>query len=170
MPQSLTQLPETADLQIDEWPICIRDHKVLDDDGLFGEIMGIVNSLYVDRNELKQLEEHGISFEAAIECCAGELGGNEKIHGWRLLRFINWHPEDMEECHTSYRIMDKYGDALTLNFSNSTAGRRIADEIVEEIRQCENWGELYDKLHMTSRFQKDINNKIRRKMEQCLKV
>ena len=144
MAQDLTQLPETADFKIGMWPITIRNHKVTDENAMFGSIIWIVNRTDLGRDVLNKFEKHGISYEAVIECCAKELEENPKV----LDFFIKW----------MYVIRNS--KEPTVGFSKSKRGRFIADQLVEKIRSCDNWGELYDEMQMTSKFQKDMKNRI----------
>ena len=72
--QSLIQLPKTADIIIGMCHITIRNHKVTGDFGLFSDIMNIIVDPDSREYILVEFEKHGISFEAAIECCALRVG------------------------------------------------------------------------------------------------
>ena len=155
MTQSLTQLPKDATFRIAGWTIIIRNHEVMYIHGLIGEMMNIIHVGESDRDTLYQFEKHGISFEMAIEYCAKELEENSDV----LKLFISRY----------YDMCDSI--SLDVGFSKSDAGRIIAGQFVEKIRSCDNWEELYNELHLTSMFQKEMKNKIKREMEQqCRKV
>ena len=159
MPQSLTQLPEMTDMKILGWEIKIRNHNVLGyfDSGLFAIIMGIMDDYDCDRKTLYQLEKHGISYEAAIECCVREIEHISSV----FTGFIWRHCEPFKMIDINVeKNYEKVHD-----FSESVGGRMIADQIVEKIRSCENWGELYDELHMSSRFQKEMENRIKKEIK-----
>ena len=47
---------------------------------------------------------------------------------------------------------------IILDSSKSTPGSRIAELYVEKIRGCDDWQELYDEMHPSSRFYKDMHN------------
>ena len=143
MPQSLTQMPKEADFQIGKWPIEIRNHRVTGT-GLFCRIMRLIDDHPSYGNTLYQFEKHGICYEVAIEECARELEGDTKI----FEHFIVW------QCD----IADL--DDQTVNFSESTAGRKIAEQYIEKIRSCDNWGELYEEMHHTSKFCQDMKGRI----------
>ena len=162
MPQSLTQMPKEASFVIRGWPIRIRDHEVVSDDGLFGEIMHMVKRPNTDRRVLARLEEHKINYETAIEYCARELENNTVI----LANIINWYYNmgDIEKASW------QYNRNIILDFSKMDAGRAIASQFIEKIRSCENWQELYDEMHLTSKFSKDMKKKIIREIKQCRKV
>ena len=154
MPQSLIRMPQTAGFDIGGLEIHIWNHEVDDEIGLFGKIIWIVNEIDLGSESLNEFEKHGISFEAAIEECARELEGDTEI----FEHFIVWQC-DIDDL-----------DDQTVNFSESTAGRKIAEQYIEKIRSCDNWGELYDELHHTSRFQQEMYDKMSTELEQCLKV
>ena len=162
MTQSLIKLPQTADIEIDGWhttyTLKIRDYKVADGDSLFNSIMCIVNNMDPDtmnqnRLILSEFEKHGISFEAAIEYCAKELGENPDI----LRYLIVWEYFKPDLKHI-------------VRFAESDAGRIIAEQFVEKIRSCDDWGQLYDEMQRTSKFQQDIKSRIHKELEQCRKV
>ena len=150
MPQSLTLLPQTGDFEIKGCPITVRDHRVVSNDGLIGEIMYYVNCPDFDGQILYEFEKQGFSFEMAIECCIRELEEDAETFA------------DMISGH--YNIVDirhvYIGRRNWIAFSKSVAGRTIADQLVEKIRSCENWGELYDEMQRGSKFGKEISNKI----------
>ena len=164
MPQSLIQqLPKTVDIEFrgidgDPWTLKIRNnkikdkigwsikmynHKIADGDTLFGSIIWIIK--LDDGNQmLNKFEKHGISFETAIERCAKELEENPGV----LEFFITW------DCGW------KKSSQSAASFSESAAGRIIAGQFVEKIRSCGDWVELEDELDMSSRFRKDMYNRI----------
>ena len=163
MPQDLTQLPKTADVDIAGCDIHIHNHKVVTADGLFGPIMYIVTWSDLPKNELVKFEKHGISYEAAIECCVLNLEKDAEV-----LTDLIYHDYDMKRV--SKNGTDSNWNDLHI-FSKSVAGRIIAGQFVEKIRSCDNWEELYNELHLTSKFSTDMKNKIKREMEQqCRKV
>ena len=163
MPQSLIQLPETADFYIGGWPITIRNHKVVDvDGGLISRIIDIVHDTMISRGMLDELEKHGISFEAAIEYSVAELEQDAK--GLTDVIYSAYHTETVKVDNRYYfwNVNDK--------FSSSDAGRKITSLFVEKIRSCDNWGELYDEMHLTSEFIQDIKNRIPEEVKYCPKV
>ena len=180
MPQSLTQLPETAEFEIGGWCLVIRDHKVVSDGGLWEFINHVVNN--IRGQSLYQFEKHGISFEAAIEYCAYEY----ENYAEPLTNLIFWQ-YNIESYKTdiirqyltlrnypfgqynieSYKT-DSRGSCLQNidDFSKSNAGRKIAAQYIEKIRSCDNWGDLYDEMRLTSRFNKDVKNRIIQELEE----
>ena len=164
MPQSLTRLPEEVEFKIGEWHVTVQNHVITEDMGLFGIIMNIVTSSDLDRKALLEFEKRGISFEAAIECCVEEIENNTDI----LAKVLWWH-------YDTYKISEMPCDHRYLNptydFSKRDAGRKIAVQLVEKIRSCENWGELYDELNLKSQFQKEMEYKIISEVkEYCLRI
>ena len=148
MPQSLTQLPKDAYFRILGWEIKIRNHKIWGyfDSGFFGVMMHIIRDADSNKQTLYQYEKHGISFEMVIECCAQEFEEDAVI----LANIIT------RELH----------ERRSFSFSESAAGRKIAEQFIEKIRSCDDWGELYDEMYETSKFRKDIKNRIREGLEQ----
>ena len=163
MPQSLIQMPETAKFQIDKYWIEIKNQKVENWDGLWVVITGIIEDPYTDRDILYQFEEHGISFETVIEECTRELKENTGILA---------HENHWVYAICKYAKKDLWESMqLLLDLSKKDAGAVIADQCIEKIRSCNNWGELYDELHPASKFSKNIMKKIKmevRKMPQSL--
>ena len=150
MPQSLTQLPEEADIRIARKNVTIQNHKVLERGGLTGRIRLIIEDENSDIQSLYQFEKHGVSYEAAIEYCAQEFEEDAVILANFIVRNLN--------------------ERRALSFSESVAGRKIAEQFIEKIRSCDNWGELYEELHRSSRFHQEIVDKISTELEQCRKV
>ena len=154
MAQSLIQLPKGARFNVGLCFIIIHDHKIINTWGLLGHIMWIIEDSFSDRETLYQFEKHGVNFETAIECCAQELEDDTKV----LVRAIyNYHrPEQIlyldERNYTGTRRQ----------FSASPAGRIIAGQLIDKIRSCDDWGDLYDKLHPTSEFWKEMGSRIKR--------
>ena len=105
-----------------------------------------------------QFEKHGINFEAAIECCCGELEENEQI----LACAIYWSYDELEKI--KMHPLDDMPDAI-LVFSRSAAGRKIAAQLIEKIRSCDNWEELYDVFHYTNKFYNDVMSGIEDELE-----
>ena len=157
MPQSLTQLPEKTEFRVGGHRIIIRDNRVVNWKGLFDAILWCVMSSRTHRDTLYQFDKHGISCEMAIECCAEELdGGNTE----KFANLIGTHYEIKRISGQSpFSRSDEF-----FNISKSGAGRIIVDQLIEKIRNCDDWGELYDELHLSSRFQKEIKKKIEKEM------
>ena len=152
MAQSMTRLPETAEFRIGGHLIQIENHVVVSAIGLFDAIMYIIEDPESNRDTIQQLEKYGISWEMAIECCAHEIQCNTDI----LLQVISKH------C-----ALGKIKEAVTenahdeiINFSKSVTGRIMPEMYIEKIRSCNDWGELYDEMHPTSEFQKEIKSRI----------
>ena len=158
MTQSLTRLPETAHIIIGERHIKIRNHKVESAEGLTGRIVSMMKNPHNNRETLYQFEKHGISFEMVIEYCANELEHDVDVFAWVIRHYkgalcnvdspggINW--------------------SKILNFSKSDTGTAIVGLLIDKIRNCNNWEELYDELHPESRFGRDVKNKIIGRMKQ----
>ena len=152
MPQNLIQLPEEADFTILKHYVTVRNHRIVFNDGLWNKILEIIRDSCADIHTLYWFEKYGISWETAVECCAGELENNPEILANTIRRHYQYNPE----CY------GEYWQPL-LDFSKSVAGRTIAGQHIEEIRSCDNWGELYDKLQITTEFSEDMKEKIKSK-------
>ena len=145
MAQFLIQLPKEASFEIEGLYTSIKDHRVVNGN-LCDMIMHMVKLPYSDRQTLYKLEKHGITFEAAIECCVTEM---ENIV-WVLVNAIGW----------DYTYWENERDTLK-NFSESAAGRTMAGQYVDKIRSCSSWDELHDEFNQKSKFQQEIIKKIR---------
>ena len=162
MPQSMTKMPEEADFDISLYPVTIWNHKVEQLGGLLGVITGIIRDENMDRNTLYQFEEHGISFETAIEECVCELENNTDTLG----NIVAWNKMHGKTTETLYKDWD---DAC--KFSKGVTGRNIAEQYIEKIRSCNNWDELYDEMQQTSKFSKYMGSQMMAGVkEQCRKV
>ena len=151
MPQSLTQLPKNALFKIGTCSVIIREHAVRNSHGLFDIVDQIITDAESDRNTLYSFEENKISYEAAIEWCVNEIEENVSMLADVLCRRYdknqNINPYDIRR----HRFFV---------FSKSKAGKKIATQLMEKIRSCDNWGELYEEMQPTSQFQKDIGERI----------
>ena len=156
MPQSLIQLPKTADFKIGGWYIKITDHKIESINNLFDCIVGIIIDPRFDRQILYQFEEHGISFETVIEECARELEEDPEVFAWSRYRDRN-----------SWFLGCKHTDrAHLLAFSESVAGRKIVELVVEKIRSCDNWDDLYDEMQLTTKFNENMGKRINKELKE----
>ena len=153
MPQSLTGLPQTADIKINGYVITIRDHKVKYWYGLYYQIMSIVEKSNTNRHTLTQFEKYGISFEAAIEYCVAELEHDTYAFSELILYIYLWKNEGLSKNITDYKHKCDV-------FSASMEGRKIVEQLVEGIRNCNDWGELYDQVNLSTKFHKDIKKRI----------
>ena len=163
MPQSLTRLPQTADFKMERYPIRIRDHEVENWGvrGLLGKIMRVISHSDSNKETLCQFEKHGISFEMVIEYCACELEYNTDI----LADIMYGHYYDDDVLNEKGVILDLESIHI---FSKSEAGRIIAGQFVEKIRNCGDWEELYDEMQMTGKFRKDMKRRIKRELKKQL--
>ena len=152
MAQSLTRLPKTAEFSIQRIHVKINDHKMEPHTDLLDIIMNINKDEFSDRNTLSQFEKHGISWKMAVEQCVKEMQYDTDVLGWIIFWNVN--------ISTSKVALKNYDDKITCAFSKSVAGRHIATQFIEEIRRCNNWGELHDQMHWKSRFGKDVEKQI----------
>ena len=167
MPQSLIQLPKDADFRILKHRIIIRDYRIVSGNGLFSMILYIVDGFSSDRQTLHQLEEHGISWEMAIECCVQELEYDMQTMTGIMCWQYNVIYEYEQAGNSTSEPCRKFSDDGKVSrwdkihtFSKSDACRRIVEQHIEKIRSCENWGELYNEMHYQSKFRKDIKRQI----------
>ena len=151
--QEIVQLVKEADFWIGESQITIKNHKVIDFHGLLSTIIGITAEH--DRNTLSRFEDHGISLEAVIECCVDEVENNPA----KLSRIIIWKYGDI---YYNDEIMNK-----TLAFMKSDAGIIFAEQLIEKIRDCKNWADMYDLIQKDSKFHKDMKKTIEKVLKSC---
>ena len=152
MAQNIVDIPESADVQIAGWRMIIQNHKIQEFDKLFCKMMQIADDRNCTRKTLTEFEKYNISYETAIEYSADELENNMNT----LAEVIHWYYNDdfIEKMGTN----GKWDELL--RFSKSNAGRNIADDIIDKIRNCENWEELYDEIHTGSKFNKDMKKTV----------
>ena len=150
----MTRLPNTADIEILGWSIEIRNHQVVNYDcRFFDVIMDLVSDVRSDRETLYQFEKHGISFEMVVEECVKEL--EEDTLALVSLIFGHYKLSKIVYADKGSTWLEKCA------FSAGRTGRKIVDRIVEKIRDCNDWGELYDEMNPESRFHKEIIKKIK---------
>ena len=148
MPQSLTGLPETANIMIGGYVITIRNHGIRGSRSLFENIMTVVyNNSNENREILVEFEKYKVSYEAVIERCAMEIEKDTAV----LVNVVFYDEDENQLLH------DAWGGLL--KFSKSDAGRVMAGQLIDKIRDCNNWGELYDEMQMTSKFKKEIRRR-----------
>ena len=135
MAQSLVGLPKKTRFEINGILIEIKNHKVTEIMGLVGKIKWIANTKESDRDTLTEFEKYRISFETAIECCVQELENNPIILG----STIWWY-----DIKTNLKAI--------IDFSATGNYETYAELYIEKLRDCQNWGELYDELNNKSRF------------------
>ena len=162
MTQGLVGLPESADIKIGDCEIEIRNHKLTNDAGLFGKMLEVIQLSNSDRYTLAEFEDHQISFETAIECCANELEDN--IWVMALAMFYKYGICEIIDAD------EENGRAVAYIYSKGDTGRQVAHQIIEKIRDCANWTELYDTLHQDSKFQKKTRKRIKEEIKQWYKV
>ena len=162
MPQNLIQLPKEATIHIAGNHIQIEEHRVRDGYGLIGCMMIIVMDSPHNREILTQFEKYRVSFEAAIEESVRELEGDAEI----LANILDLDQDIQREFPGAKSHMN-----IFIPFSKSEAGRTIAGIYVEKIRNCSDWGELYDQMHWKSKFHREMKTRTKMEMkQQCRKV
>ena len=154
MPQSLIQLPKTADFKMGNRNVKIQKHQVLNEEGLFVILRSAIRTAPYNRQLLHKFEDHRISFEAAIEYCIRELEEKPGV----LADVIYWYYFDL------WNGRDVRENELE-DYSKSITGRKIADEFIEKIRNCSSWEELYDEMRRESEFNKHMSWKSLREFE-----
>ena len=162
MPQNLIQLPKKADFRIAGWTITIRNHKVAESSGLIGCIMKVADDVKSNRDTLYQFEKHGINFETAIEECVMEIEYDTYALAWVIGRYHDFLTIEITDWPAYRRIR--------ANVIKSSAGKAVVNQFIENIRSCDDWGELYDKLQLTTKFNKDAKKIIKKGIDQCHKT
>ena len=158
MPQSIVRLPESTEIRIPKWDIVIENHRVVSEMGLFGGIGHILDNSREDETTLELFEEGGISYESFIEYCVEELDEEPTTLAYAILRL-----DGILQTIGSYSD-SRFGRIV--NFSASEAGRSIAVDIIDKIRDCHNWREFYNELHETGKFQKDMADRVTKEWNQ----
>ena len=154
-------LPESADIKILQGRITVREHMVVKNwygEGLFGTIMSIARDPDSHREILSKFEDYGISYMAVIDYCTLEI--RDDVDTLSNLIFVNHartHKIKEADAENNWKRINY--------FSASKKGRAIAGQIVEKIKSCDNWGELYAEMHPASEFQKETRRKIKEEME-----
>ena len=159
MPQSLTRMPKEAEITIAGGTIYIRDHLALLAGGLLGTTMDIITHPDSDRKSLEEFEKQGVSFEMAIEECVRELEEDTDVFAY--LNMDHYSDTEYDDGDSEF-VWEFFSD----NAKSDTA-RKLANQLAEKIRSCNNWEDLYDELHMSSQFQQDMKSKIFEELERC---
>ena len=139
--------------------VTIQNHEYVGFSGFFGTIIHIMRQPHSHRQTLTEFEKHGISYESLIEHCAHSLENDFDM----LAELIYWNYGGRKNPPKSHL------HRILVRFSKSGAGRATADQFVEKIRSCGNWGELYDELRLESPFQKEMYRRINAEVK-CLKI
>ena len=160
--QSIVGFPESAEIVICGWNIEIQDQKAANEGGLFWDIMAASRMPDCNRQSLSQFEKYNISFESVINYCAEELEENPET----LADILFTHYKIRVIMHKD--IYDRHNKFVS--FSASPAGRYIADQYAEKIRDCDSWQELYDVAILTGVFQKKVRDTATRELEIWLKA
>ena len=97
-------------------------------------------------------EDHGISFEAAVETCISDIEEKDRI---KLAEVIFWH-YSIKEISDMQKKLVKRG-----------AMQQFGEDFIDKIRDCANWDELQTKLDQKSKFSEIMKSKIREEIRQC---
>ena len=164
MEQNLIQMPKTAYIELRGRHISLENHMITGTGGLTSGIIDIISMDTIegeksDRQILSEFEKYGISYEAAIEYCAEEIEGNTEVLACMVV-----------SCYGDWLAIDWRCRKASDDFSESAAGRKIAEQFIGKIRSCNDWGELYDELRLESQFNIDMRNRIITELKQCRKV
>ena len=159
MKQEIIQLPETTEIKPSRgYTLLIKNHEVVNPSGLF-EWITIVIGNNIWKNTVKQMQDKAVSFEAVIEWCITELEERPVI-----LSEIIWY-----FFKISYNTNEPDKMVLQWNknreFSKSEAGRVIADQFIEKLRDCHNWDELGTEMNLQSRFNIDMKQQMKKRIE-----
>ena len=166
MEQNLLNLPETAVISVDGVGTLfrIKNHKVAGVRGLFNTMSAVVHHGAWDK-AVSDMKSQGFTYESVIERCARELEGNSYV----LADFMYGHYNFKRRGTITLPEKASIHDAC-LDFSESVRGRMIADQIVEKIRDCNNWGELHQIMEKSGKFGTDMKRRIRKECETWLRV
>ena len=160
MVQSLVRLPENADIKIGRWYVSIKNHRVVTTCGLLGRILGMIDDPDTDIGILSEFEKHGVSYEAVIEECVAEFDRISVIK--YIMRFVYKFKMNGVYVEEDQEIFN--------SFSKSDIGVTLEDKLVDKIRSCRNWDELYNEFHSTSKFSIDLKKIIKEEITQWHKT
>ena len=145
MAQNIVRLPESAVINAGRWLLTIKNHAVITKYGLFTGIAGAIREGHWDE-VLKQLKSGEFSYESVLEQCVAEIETNQKAFTYAI-----WWNYDADLTYTKAK-----------EFIKTDAGVSLGIKIVDNIRDCSNWDELYKELHPKSKFSRDIQKIIKR--------
>ena len=159
MGQNLVGLPKEAHIRLGMWILEIKDHRIQGNDFIWRWLC-LVTREHHWKEVAKTLDENGVTFEAVIETCVVDFEKNHDILAW------------MMGTHLGAGL--KWAESM--EFSKSATGRAAADRIIEDIRQCDDWEDLFNRTNLNSEWNdylRDIVIKDWRKdgeLIRCLRV
>ena len=158
MPQSLTQLPKEIDVDIDHmWHVPIKNHLIERPDYLLYTVTCVIDSPRTDKNTLFQFEAFGVNYESFTVACSDILK-NDPVGSLCRVLFFHYgmcnYLTDMPNGQSERR------HDLIFRLLKSRLGKIYADILVEKIRSCDNWDDLYEEMHHTSKFHKYMRGRI----------
>ena len=148
--RELVGLPKNADIVCPELNnLIVRNHKVLNYDGLMAWLMGILKYGYWEV-VLPQMIQQGFHFEAVIEYCIGELRDPSKISMSFFVEFVaNYVCERQMLAH-------------------NLTGKTIAGYAIGMIQNCKNWADFQKLMTRNGDFHKKMEDKVWSGIEQCI--
>ena len=146
MVQDIVGLPEKAELKVEDWYLKIENHQVVTKTG--GLLLWMLHTIRNDHwNEaVRKMKKAAISYEAVIEQCCAEMENEENI-AWLIGFYSDFYLDGKDRTE----------------FINSPAGMQITRDVIDKIRDCEDWSEFCDVMQWGDNFQQEIG---RRSLEQ----
>ena len=134
----------TSDPTLFEWMLRLTEGDMeISDNGVYAPI----NPTGISKNDwdstVKEIESQGITYEAFIEKCVSELDCYERIF------------ERIPAYFGIEKIIYKYG-----TFSSGEVARGLAQYIIDVMRNCGDWDELYNMINKDSIFRWEIKKQI----------
>ena len=169
MVQSLTMLPETAEIRLHGFTLKIQNHEIRKGISMAYFMMVATRHEHLWSEIIRDMERQKITYEAAVEQCVAEIESDHCI----LEAIFYWHYNIVKNAKfMAYKA--KHGKrhddvtAITTRISKSPAGRIIATWFVEKIRSCENWQEFYTEMKRESDFNRYTKSWVMREAKkQC---
>ena len=152
MEQNIVRLPETAEINIDNSWLIIENHKVKKGMQLFIWMQGLAKN-EEQYETLDEFEKWGITYEAFIEQCVMELEEDSVV----FQTMENW-----EYC-------DNYtNDRVRLDVANTPAAAEIISDMVDHIRDCNDWEDFFELINPESDFSTYIAEELKFEARKCI--
>ena len=130
--------------------LCVEHCVVVNHDGLLHWITNVIRS--GGWNPILQLlKRNGFRFGPVMDECIADLKNNTKS-AWVLY----WFGGDGNT--TSDRM----------KFLTTRKGKTILTIFEKKLKTCKNWNDLYNALNIQGDFFKEINNRVRTGLKQCI--
>ena len=158
MSQNEIRLPKSASISIDGYELEITDYEP-EEIYFHSWIKELANSegwgQGIWDKVVRVMVSQGIKLEAVINSCVDELGIGDSFGEMIIME---------------YQYEDDNYSTHAYNFSNSPAGRQLAQDIVLKMKECRSWDQLRVMMKEDGDFQKDVKRRIRQGCDSFLKT